>query len=266
MEMRRFLVLLLLLFPTSVIAQEGRVSYDRSIQYDFELPEGPPGRNNSRFRDMMPGGAYTAMTLVFDGTGSLMSPVPEEEDESAEAAGSEQDRRMAGFAARMRRFSTSRSDQENLVQTYTSFADGAVAETREFMTRTFLISGERERFAWRLTGEQRQFLGYSVQQAMADHEGATIEAWFTPEIPVPAGPAQFGGLPGLILVLSVDGGHTLYTATDVDLSPHGQPIEAPDDGDEVSRDEYEQIVAERLEEVRQMRAQGNQFRGRRPPF
>ena len=90
-----------------------------------------------------------------------------------------------------------------------------------------------------------------------------IEAWFTMEIPVQAGPGPFGGLPGMILIASIDEGHTVYTATDIDLTKLGEEaIRAPEEGSEVTREDYERIVAEKLEEVRKLRA----GRVRRPPF
>ncbi len=102
-----------------------------------------------------------------------------------------------------------------------------------------------------------------VQEATAVHNGAEIEAWFTPQIPVQAGPADFGGLPGLILVLSVDGGHLLYSATEVNLEGLGDvEIAPPTEGDMVTREEYEALVAEKIEEIQATRGAGN----RRRPF
>jgi len=55
-------------------------------------------------------------------------------------------------------------------------------------------------------------------------------------------------------VVSVDSGKELYSATEIDLTAlEDGAISPPDEGDEVSRDEYEQIVEEKLEEVRSTR-------------
>ena len=89
-----------------------------------------------------------------------------------------------------------------------------------------------------------------MQKATAEHDSTTIEAWFTPEIPVSAGPGLYGGLPGLILVVSVNDGHTVYSATEVSLTAvEDGVVKPPDDGQEVSREEYEKIVAEKLAEL-----------------
>ena len=103
-------------------------------------------------------------------------------------------------------------------------------------------------------------MGYMVQKAETEHDGKNIEAWFTPQVPVSAGPGQFGGLPGLILVLSVNRGEELYSATSIDLGELETVITPPEDGDEISREEYEQIVEEKLEELRTTRGRGRRGR------
>ena len=264
----RFLILPALLVacfgfvPQAAAAQEGRVHYLRSVQFDFHVPE-----RWAQMRDRMPAQSTASLVLLFDGASSLMKRSAEEEEADSRRAGARGtdggDRRALGMMMRLRQQSASRSDQENLREAYVDFASGSVAETREFMGRTFLIMGERPTYQWKLGSEQREFLGFMVQKATAVHEEREIEAWFTPQIPVQAGPGEFGGLPGLILVLSLDAGHLLYSAIEVDLTGLGDDsIAPPEDGDEVSREEYEEIVAERIEELRTLRAAGN----RRRPF
>ena len=56
-------------------------------------------------------------------------------------------------------------------------------------------------FSWTLTGEKKVTSGYEAQRATWQFRGKSYEAWFTPSIPISAGPNFFGGLPGLILEL-----------------------------------------------------------------
>jgi GLPGLI family protein len=124
-------------------------------------------------------------------------------------------------------------------------------EARQLLGRSFIIADERPTYPWKLTAEQADFLGYAVQKATAVLDSSVIEAWFTPQIPVQGGPATFGGLPGMILVVSIDDGEVQYTATGISLSPIAEGvIVRPTEGDEVTREEYEKIVAEKLEELR----------------
>ena len=63
----------------------------------------------------------------------------------------------------------------------------------------------------------------------------------------------------MILVLSVGDGITQYFATGIALEEvDGALIRAPEDGDEITRDEYEEIVQEKLEEIEALnRRRGN---------
>jgi hypothetical protein len=137
MIMKRLLTPFLILFPVAASAQEGAVLFDRAVQYDFEVPEALP----AEYRDLIPSANSSSMLLLFDESASLMIPAPTEE----EAALSGMESRAQGLTARLKMGSPSRSDQESLLEAYVSYEDGTIAETREFMGRTFLISGTRER-------------------------------------------------------------------------------------------------------------------------
>lgn len=52
---------------------------------------------------------------------------------------------------------------------------------------------------WHITDESKEVGEYIAIKAEVSFRGRDFEAWFTPEIPIPAGPWKFYGLPGLIL-------------------------------------------------------------------
>lgn len=257
----------LLVTPAVVAGQEGTIAYTHTVENDFEIPEEMRARiegrgGNRGGRGGGPDGALprtrtSEVLLLFNATNALMKPVPREvRDGRREGAGPGGGRgdRAAALGRRMRQRSTARGDQETLVEAYTDFATGTVVESREFLTRTFLIEDARPEYEWRLGSEQAEFLGYVVLKATAVQDSTTIEAWFTPQIPVMGGPASFGGLPGMILVVSINDGKEQYSATEVSLSAVAEGvIVAPEDGDEVTREEYERIVEEKLEELRTTR-------------
>ena len=235
----RFFVLALLL-PAALSAQQGTIAYTHSQRYDFEVPDG--------WGDMVPDSETRAMVLHFGPSASLMVPVAEEGRGDGRASD-----RWRGRMMRLKARSPSRGDQEVVLDTWVERKLGAFVETREFMGRTFRIGGVPPEYAWRLTGEQAEHLGRLVIKATAERDGRSIEAWFTPNIPVPGGPASYGGLPGMILVLSVDGGHIQYFATEITLGEvDAGLIRAPEDGDEVTREEYEGIVNEKLDELEKL--------------
>ena len=263
--LHRLAVPLWLLLPAVAAAQQGTITYTYSVKYGFEIPERWGG-----LRDQIPSARSGTMLLHFNPSASLMTPATEDEKGGSgphaqarpPVAAVVTDRaitsdRAIGMAIRMRMGSTSRSDQEELREAYVSHDEGITVETREFMGRTFRIAGRQPAYEWRLTSEQAEHLGRLVLKATAQHDSTAIEAWFTPEIPVQGGPASFGGLPGMILVLSLNDGHTQYFATAIDLEGAEQGlIRMPEDGDEVSRQEYEEIVAEKLDELEKLRRRG----------
>lgn len=247
-------LLLLGAMAPSLVAQEGVVTYDRATRLALELPP----EIQERLGDEIPGERFESLVLLFSPTATVMIPAPDDEGDSDEAPAPGSDamrqRRIESMVDRMRQSSPERTDQEQLLVAHTDLVKGTVVENRVFMGRTFLIEGERPRVEWRLTGEQTEFAGHMVLKALATVDSTDVEAWFTPQIPVPAGPGGYGGLPGLILSLSIDGGRIVYSATAIRMTPVDEgAIRPPTEGQEIGRTEYERIVEERLEELRMLR-------------
>ncbi len=248
----KWLAFALLLLPATASARQGTVRYDRAIRYEFTIPE----RMDERLKAQIATQSVTSMVLAFDEATWVIRPADGERRAPAVMTD-----RPEGLTLRLKMGSTSRSDQETLLETHVDAGAGTVTETREFMGRTFLITGDQPSWAWKLTGEQSQYLGYTVQKATAMRDSLPVEAWFTAEIPVPAGPAEFGGLPGLILVVTVGDGRTTYSAKEV----HPGPLEtgalaAPREGEKVTREEYEKIVAEKMKELTELRGRRRDVR------
>ena len=107
---------------------------------------------------------------------------------------------------------------------------------------------------WTLHNETKDIDGYTCYKATKHHVQYyteiefTIEAWYTPEIPVPYGPVGFGGLPGLILQL--ERSHVIFVADNVTLNPKGgiKPIRAMEPG-RVITDEEKGILMRRARKV-----------------
>lgn len=98
--------------------------------------------------------------------------------------------------------------------------------------------------AWTITEQHGEHLGYKVTRAVGEAVGHRVEAWFAPDIPVSFGPALYGGLPGMILALSVNKGVTTYTATEVVLEAvEDGLIRVPEDGEAISSEEYRSYLS-----------------------
>ena len=154
-------------------------------------------------------------------------------------------------------------------------------ESTEFMGKKFLISNDPNKIKWVMGKEQKMIGNYLCFKATAQikkpktmtsvwreaekendsikdpskkelvEEYSTITAWYTPQIPVSHGPAEFGGLPGLILELTTD--TTVMLCTKVVMNPEKRiQISEPTKGEFVTRNEFENIVELKTKEMRDM--------------
>ena len=84
--------------------------------------------------------------------------------------------------------------------------------------RTIYIRDSFINFCWNFTSEKKEILGYTCSKAIInDYHGQEITAWYASEIPIPNGPIEFGGLPGMILELTTN--QLRYKATEIKLNP-----------------------------------------------
>ena len=232
--MKKLLLILAAFTPVAAFAQSGIVTYEQIVKIDIDLPP-----EMESMRAQIPTESKTSMMLYFSEMESLMKAAPVDE--------SKKDVEMRAEGGRMF-MAMGRMQAEN--ETYMNLEEGTVTEKRDFMGRTFLIGGDQPTYAWKLTGEQSEYLGFPVQKATAVRDSTTIEAWFSPEIPISAGPELFTGLPGMILVLSIDDGKMQYAATAISLDGLGDnAIKAPKEGKKITRAEFDKVVEEKTKEM-----------------
>jgi hypothetical protein len=258
--------------PLAASGQSGTVRYDQATRIDFQAPPNMP----REFVANIPKASVRPMQLRYTPEAALFGPAPAAQVPGAGASASA----MAGapMAISMGRGEMMVREvavadmggaaffmggpggggMDAVAGAFTNLSDGSYVEVRNFLGRTFRIPEARPSFEWKLTGEAASFLGYPVYQAIAKRDSTTFEAWFTPDIPVSAGPAQYGGLPGLILTLAVDSNRVVYTATAVDTTTVVGKVTAPTEGSKVTRAEYDKTVAEKMAEMaKSRRGRGN---------
>jgi len=164
---------------------------------------------------------------------------------------------------------------------YKNIADQTFEQEQEIMGKEFLIKDALETAEWELTGETKQIGNYTAQKAtysrivdsqrfstgMTEMENVKdtiqVTAWFTPEIPVPHGPENYFGLPGLILELQ-NSGRTLICEK-IELNPSAEPVAIvrPKRGKEVTREEFRTVQEESMKQMMNRYqgkpGEGNQF-------
>lgn len=152
--------------------------------------------------------------------------------------------------------------------TYKNTARKEMVEQSESFSKLFLISDKLEEREWSMTGETKKIGNYNAYQATYQHiresktisfengenkmetvmDTTNISVWYTPDIPVPHGPEDYWGLPGLILELT--DGNVTYLCTKVVLNPEkGVEITKPTKGKKVTREEFRKIADEAAEKM-----------------
>ena len=186
-------------------------------------------------------------------------------------------------------FSWGRSNGQGSI--YKNLKDKKMVEDTEQFSKRFRIVEDMELPQWEMTGETKQIGNYTAYKATMvkvdnsvdwgsifsrrgrrgnnqKKDSAQVEkkkdevrtlavtAWWTPDVPVSAGPSTYWGLPGLILELNA--GRTTMLCTEIVINPgEAISIAEPTKGEKVSRDEYNKIMKEKSEELRE------RFRNRR---
>ncbi|MDR2774469.1 MAG: GLPGLI family protein [Tannerella sp.] len=141
---------------------------------------------------------------------------------------------------------------------YRNNIDSIYINQMELDGKTYLVESSKvPEFGWEITSEQKNILGYNCIKATAtvgrarkigdiETQPQNVAAWYSPDIPVNAGPANYSGLPGLILEVNVgDGKHVL---TGVSLEPVSSVAEIPkpEQGEKVNGDEFAKIVSQSI--------------------
>lgn len=109
--------------------------------------------------------------------------------------------------------------------------------------RPFLIRDDFTAPKWEFINESMEICGLKCQKAI-DSTGVT--AWYCPEIPINDGPYRYFGLPGLILKIENKG--KIFTAENVQTKDVETSEIKPLRGKAISREEFEKIKKQKLQE------------------
>ena len=164
---------------------------------------------------------------------------------------------------------------------YKNVAKNQLVQAQEFYGKRFLVKDQLQPIEWNMENDIREIGGYTCFKATAvvptaelswfnfswgeitsnsssepEVQLTQIEAWYTLQIPVKHGPAEFWGLPGLILEVSAE--NTMMLCYEIIINPKERNvIKAPEKGQEISKSDYRNTVIEKMSEMR------NSYGGRR---
>lgn len=244
------LVLLFILFAGNSFAQDitgGTVKYEQfsKFEHGLKLREDPGSEGYNNFVSQLPKKLKEGKILFFNSDNTLFELDPNAEGTVLEG-------RMAGMVQRVQ---MGMPPEVKTNKVYVDLKKKKKTVQVDLMSRYFIIQSALDKYEWKLGTEQRKIQGYVCQQATTKKGEETITAWFAPEIPVSVGPDVYGGLPGIILAVDINGENVLL-ATSVDLSaPDDKKISIPKDGKKIKQKAFDKIFEEKLAEDKKLKEQ-----------
>ncbi len=161
---------------------------------------------------------------------------------------SKKERKKKELAGEKRRWWRKRNENEVL---FKSLEEESYTHKSNLFGKDFLVIDTLQVWKWKISaGEQREVSGYICMKATYKDSTTLMEAWFTPQIPISNGPAEFGGLPGLVLEMRLENRNIV--AKNVEKIVLDKEFEIPDKGEVVTREEFDKIKEEKKEERKKM--------------
>ena len=154
--------------------------------------------------------------------------------------------------------------------TYINFAKGNRIYQTEIMEKSFVVTDTLAKLQWKLSDETKPILNFTARKATATSIGqrprvsmengemkremvndtVKVVAWYTTDVPVPAGPNYAGQLPGLILELDVNNGQNVIKAIEFSPKVSANKIKEPNDGKKLTAAEFAVERDKIMEEMR----------------
>jgi len=259
---RMFFTSLAVLMIAGAIAQqkEGKVIYQRTIQMQIVTSDGPGEEHG------LPRTRTDKFEMNF-ANGQMIWKHMEDEIEEENLSG-------GGGGVMIRTMGGGVDDA-----VFCDFEKARKVETREFFDKKFLITDSIRRGNWKLSDETKTILDHVCRKATSQRIGkrmmmtmdngkmerkeiddtSTVVAWFTTDIPIPAGPEMQGQLPGLILGLESNNGRSVYTALEISPKADISAIKEPTKGKKVTPDEFTKERNKMMDEM-EKNNQGGNFR------
>ncbi|MCT4623453.1 MAG: GLPGLI family protein [Schleiferiaceae bacterium] len=239
-----------LIVSGSVFSQSfsGEATYQSATSFDFPMDSTRMSvEQYEMIKQRMAKALQKEFTLSFNKTASLFKEVEKLEEEGRGG---------------MRMGISMLSGTGGLV--YKNVKENELREQTEFFGKQFLIKDELENYGWKLGKETKMIGSYTCYKATATREvvnrsfkkdGSTTDtstvdvvAWYTPQIPLSQGPDIYWGLPGLIMEVNFK--ETTILCTKIVLNKDKEiEIDAPDKGEEVTREEYTSTILKKMEEL-----------------
>ena len=239
--------------------KEGKVTYERTVQMQMRFA----GMNEEMERKI-PKTRTDKFELTFGNNQSLWKQAEQEnEDDGNFSSGGMQIRMVA-------------AGSDDVL--YTNFDAAKRVELRVLFDKKFIVEDSIRPLKWKMSEETKTILNhlcrkattvrYSKRMTMNIDNGkmerkeiddtSNIVAWFTTDIPVSAGPAEYQGqLPGLILAMDVNNGRQTFVAKEILAKADFTVIKEPQGKKRYTPEEFKKERDKMMDEMQKNNGGGN---------
>lgn len=234
---KTYLLLSLLAFSNILLAQSsGTVQYKETTKVEIKVDG-----ISEEMAAMIPKERSIKHELLFNEKNALLKVIKDEKSQDI------------NHQTEGAKIVIKREEPDN--KTYYDLNTMKCSDQKEFMGKKFLIESDLKSHTWKITGAQKEILGYACMEAeLINPENKTdkIKVWFCPSLPYSIGPMALGNLPGLILVVDVNEGTTVINAEKIELGTiNEKSIIKPNEGKKVSKKEFAEIVEMKRKEMQE---------------
>lgn len=169
---------------------------------------------------------------------------------------------------------------------YKNLKEKRYTNQNESFSKVFLIKDDLQEIDWTLESDTKNIGNYTCFKATMTREiediesgvsvngdkdlntadtapkmkEITVTAWYTPQIPVSAGPGNYHGLPGLILEVN-DGSETVICSKIVINPEKAKTITEPNSGKKLNQAAYDKIMEKKMKEMEERYRSNDRDRG-----
>ena len=222
-----FAALILTAAASNAQTKQGTIIYERKVDVYRRMQD-------EQMKAMVPQFQTTKSELVFNDKVSVYRALPEDNapDPFNTTSGG------ATFVLKIG------GPGENSVL-YKNFDTQKFLEQTEFADKDYIIDDTIHKQEWKLADVTMTILNHVCKKATVKTEhGNDVTAWYAEDIPSPVGPDAFSGLPGAILMIDVNNGEMIYTATDFKKDADDRALAEPTKGKHITRADFNKKLDE----------------------
>ena len=237
-------------------APEGRIVYENTSQLRIQFLNS--SSVNTELEKQIPKVQIRSFELIFGNNQSVWQQLPDARQDA------EQLTQSSGNRMIFKSMIGGSKDE----MTYCNFSNNRMVMSRELNDQKYLVVDTISTNTWQLEEEYKDLLGFKAQKAkgvittkravMQMENGEMIRkelpetiqvtAWFTEQLPIPAGPVYQGQLPGVILELDINNGQSVYKAVEFSPKVNLAKIKEPKGGKKTTQHMYDMETRKSMEE------------------